>query len=167
MIMFSKQMKAGLLVLCGVLPSVGSIADADNINTSGAVCQNFNASEALDIDYLSNGVRNVNANDRKVICALPRSPDTLGPFGQIIIDGHNTPGTCTHCVVTAYDGLGTSTMSKSLMQCVGLFDPDHADWRLPVTFTPGQLPASAYVSVVCTLPGNGQGLIHGVTAIQL
>jgi hypothetical protein len=165
--MFSKQLKAGLLVLSGVLSSVGSTVHADNINTSGAVCQNYNASQALDIDYLTNGVRNLNVDPRSVICALPRSPDTAGLLGEIIIDGHNTPGTCTPCTVTAYDALGTVTMTKSITECVGLFDPDHADWRQPVVFTSAQLPASAYVSVVCTLPGSGQGLIHGVTAIQL
>jgi len=59
--MNAKILKLGSLFLAAVLASLGSAAHADNINTSGTICNNFNAGQAQDLDYLVTGVRNANA----------------------------------------------------------------------------------------------------------
>jgi hypothetical protein len=106
MVMNSKMMKIGSLFLVGILASFGVTAYADNINTSGVVCQNFNAAQALDIDYLTNGVRNLNAAARSVICSLPRSPLAASAIPEFFVDGQNNTGTSTSCTLTVYDFLG-------------------------------------------------------------
>jgi hypothetical protein len=60
---------------------------------------------------------------------------------------------------------GTFSASQAFIESVGLFE-DARSWHHLVIFTLGQLPPSAYVSALCTLPGNGQGVLYGVTAIQ-
>ena len=162
--MFSKLVKVGSLFLTAVLASFGASAHADNINTSGVSCRNYNASEALDIDYLTNGVRNLNASSRFVICPVPRSPLTGTPTPTFYVDGSNNPGTSTTCTVTVYNFLGTFVSSQSFTQSVPSTGTT-LNWDQPVTF-PTPPSTFDYVSLLCFIPANGGGLIHGATAVQ-
>jgi hypothetical protein len=139
--------KLGSLFVAGALASPGPAAHADQINTSGTVCKNFNASQALDIDFLANGVRNINAAPRPVICAIPRSPLPLGSNATFFVDGVNAPGTTTPCTVFTFDG----TLHSATLSLPGV-----------VTLTAGPF---AYASVLCTLPGNAGTVVYGATSM--
>src|ERR1700748_3129735 len=102
MIMISKLVTMGSLVCAGTLASFGGLAHADNINTSGVLCQNFNAAQALDIDYLTNSVRNIATTPRSVICSVPRSPLAAGALPEFFIDGQNSANTTTSCTLSVY-----------------------------------------------------------------
>lgn len=155
--MSSKSVLLGSLLIGGLV-SIGGPAEA-NINTSGTACQNYNAAEALDIDYLVSGVRNVNASPRSVICPLPRSPIAAGTRAGFWINGHNDDGTTTACTlfVTSYLGRPVGSMS---------FTATAGDWDTLVEFAADVVTTYDYVSVLCSLPGNGGGVIRGVTARQ-
>ena len=153
MTMRTKILKLGSLFLAGALASLGPAAHADNINTSGTLCQNFNASQALDIDYLATGVRNVNAAPRPVICAVPRSPlQPAATAAQFFVDGVNAAGTTTTCTLFIYTFGGVVTQSSTFtlpgfvsLPVIGTFD---------------------YASALCTLPGNPGTVLFGVTSVQ-
>lgn len=157
--MFSKSMFIGSFIIGAVASLSSSTAGADNINTSGTTCQNYNASQALDIDYLGKGVRNVNASARSVICSVPRSPRPAGTSAEFFVNGHNDTGTSTSCTLIVTSYLGAPVTSFSFTRSAG-------DWDQPVTFAAGAVSTYDYVSLLCTLPGGGAGLIHGITAVQ-
>ena len=162
--MSSKLMKIGSLFLAGALASFGVAAHADNINTSGVVCQNYNAGQALDIDYVTNGARNLNAAARPVVCSLPRSPLAAGAIPEFFVDGQNNTGASTSCTLTVYDFLGTFKQSQSFTESAPATGP--RNWDHLVQFAANAVTTFDYVSVLCTLPGNANGLIHGVTSVQ-
>ncbi|HWL88241.1 MAG TPA: hypothetical protein VNO21_20700 [Polyangiaceae bacterium] len=163
--MSNKLLKTGsVFLLAGVLASIGATAHAANINTSGVVFRNFNAGEALDIDYLTNGARDINANPRSVVAPIPRSPVASAPSPSFFIDGENTANTSTSCTVFVYDFFGNPVASQFFTEAsagASLRNWDHA-----VTFTAAQLATFNYASVVCTIPGSANGILHGVTAVQ-
>lgn len=136
----------GSLFTIAALASLGTTAAADQINTSGTVCQNFNASQALDIDYLANGVRNINPAARPVICSIPRSPLPPGRAARFDVDGVNAAGTTTLCTVT----IGGHSVTFSM--------PGSA------TFPANMVAAFDYASALCTLPGNAGTVVFGVTS---
>ena len=156
--MSSKTVTIGLLFLIGALASIGATAHADNINTSGVICRNVLASEALDIGYVSNGVRNFNAAPRRVICSVPRSPLNQALFPLFLVSGTNFSGTTT-CTVSVYTDLGNPGPSHSFTRGPG-------SWTQGVAFSPIEVGAGDYVSVLCTLPGGGNGTLHGITSVQ-
>lgn len=161
--MFNKLMMMGSLCLASALALGEGSAEAQNLNTSGTACRNYNASEALDVDYFTNAARNINPSPRSLICPIPRSPLTAQPFPAFYIDGHNAPNTSTSCTVTVYNYTGAGLASFFFTQTAGATP---LDWDQPVNFTLAQLPTFAYASVLCTVPGGGNGLIYGMTAIQ-
>ena len=159
MIMSLNRMVLGGLCVAGMVAALGTAARADNINTSGVACKNFNASEALDIEYVDTGVRNVNASPRSIICPVPRSPLSSIPAPEFYVDGTNNPGTSTTCTATLYDFQGNRVAIVSFTE--GATSP----WDHSVTF--GIAPSFYdYVSVRCLLPGSSAGEILGVTAVQ-
>jgi len=164
--MISKLVKIGSVLLVGTLASLGAAAHAGNINTSGVICQNYNAAQALDIDYFTDAVRNINPAPRPVICSIPRSPLPAGFTPRFFIDGHNDAGTCTPCTVTLYNFDGAPAGSQTLTNCAPAAGP--SNWSQFVNFAAIVPPDEFYnyASVMCTLPGNGAGLVYGATAIQ-
>jgi hypothetical protein len=161
--MYSKLVKLGSLFVAGALAVSGSAAHADNINSSGVLCQNFNASEALDIDYLTTSVRDINASARSVICSIPRSPLATGATPEFFVDGSNSANTSTTCTVTTYSFLGTVTQSLTFTEAGGTAG---RTWDHFVTFPVNGVGTFDYASVLCTIPGSGQGLIFGSTSVQ-
>lgn len=143
-----------LLGAASALPA--QAATAQNINTHGSACRNYNAGEALDIDYLSYGVRTIASGARSVICPLPRHPVT-GPGQNFYVDGSNASGATTSCTVYAYDYNGTFLSSAT-------FSRSDATYTNYVS-----LPSVSYwgyVSVLCTLPASGGGVLFGASAID-
>lgn len=161
--MFSKLVKLGSLFVAGALAASGSVAHADNINTSGVLCQNFNASEALDIDYFTNAVRDINAAGRSIICSMPRSPLAAGAIPEFFVDGQNSPNTSTTCTVTTYSFLGTVTNSLTFTESATTVT---RQWDHLVQFAANTVGTFDYASVLCFIPGSGQGLLFGVTSVQ-
>lgn len=155
MMMRAKILKLGSLFLAGALASLGAVAHADQINSSGTLCQNFNASQALDIDYLVTGVRNLNAATRPVICSVERSPLVAGTSQGFFVDGTNVGANTTPCTLFLYSFGGTITQSFSFTG-TGTYDQFIS------------LPAGTfdYASLLCTLPASAGGTLFGVTAQQ-
>lgn len=160
--MFNKAFKSGLLPFVAVLASASTTALADNINTSGVICQNFNAREATDIDYLTTGVRNLAASSRDIICAIPRSPLNSPPSPTFYVDGHNNAGTSTTCTVTVYSFGGIVRSTQTFTENGGT---GGLTWDFPVTLSP-QPDFFDYASLLCLIPASIGGSIFGVTAVQ-
>jgi hypothetical protein len=158
MTMRAKILKLGSLFLAAALASLGSAAHADNINTSGTVCNNFNAGQAQDVDYLGTGVRNLNASPRTVVCAIPRSPLQAGATPQFFVDGTNSGTNTTFCTLFTYSFGGTITQSFSFSR-TGTYDQF-------VSFAANGVGTFDYASVVCTLPGSAGGTLFGATSVQ-
>ena len=161
--MTSKRWRLGALLFTAALAAIGASAYAVNIDTNGVICQNFNAAEALDIDYLSSGVRNLASAARQVICSVPRSPlADASTSGRFAVDGRNNAGTTTTCSVIATNGDGSFLGSQSFTETNAL----SSVWRHIVSLPSAQLPTSGYVSLLCTIPPSAGGVITGVTALQ-
>jgi hypothetical protein len=157
-------MKATVLFVCLLISGgllAGAVVDADaataqNINTSGTACTNYNASQALDIDYFTYGVRNVNAAARPVVCPIARHPVT-GPGQNFYVDGSNSGGASTSCSISAFNYTGAFQSSASFTDGAATYD--HFTSLPTVSYY-------SYISLFCTLPGSGQGVLFGVTALD-
>lgn len=154
----SKFVAIGSLCLVSALAS----ARADNLNTSGVICQAYNAANAMDIDYTVNGVWNRSTVARQIACSVPRSTLPAGSTPAFFIDAYNDAGTCTSCMVTLYHFTGVEAGSQPVRHCA----PASASqtWTEFVSFP---FPAADdYARVICTLPANHAGAIFGITSIQ-
>jgi len=161
--MFAKFVMIGSISLTGVVGALGASVEAGNFNTSGVVCQNYNAAEALDVDYLTSGVRNINPAPRPVICSIPRAPLPSTARGTFYIDGYNYGGTSTSCTVYVTTYYGNPVASLSFTETGATAG---RSWDHYVSFDPGVVSTYDYVSAVCTIPGNAGGLIYGAIAMQ-
>jgi len=161
--MYSKFTRVSSLFLAGVLSSLGTAAHADNINTSGVICRNYNANEALDIDYLTTSVRNLNSATRSIICALPRSPLVATANPEFFVDGQNNANTSTTCTVTTYSFGGTLTQSLTFTETGGT---SGRTWDHLVLFPVNGVGTFDYASVLCSIPGNAGGRVLGITSVQ-
>lgn len=160
--MYSKFMKLDFLLLAGALALFGSAAHAQDIRTSGVICQNANSGQAQDIDYLLNGARNLNSSRRSIICAVPRPGNNEEGFSDVVVEGQNFPRTTTSCTVTLYNFDGISQMVSFSVSAFSTI----LTWARNVTFPPGTVHSFDYASVVCSLPGNGGGIINGVAWVR-
>jgi hypothetical protein len=158
MTMHAKILKLGSLFLAAAVASLGSAAHADNINTSGTVCNNFNAGEAQDVDYVGTGVRIANAAARTVVCAIPRSPLAAGAIPEFFVDGTNSGANSTSCTLFTYSFTGAITQSFFFTR-TGTYDQ-------LVTFAANGVGTFDYADVVCTLPGGFGGILFGITSVQ-
>lgn len=143
---------AGVLGLAGV----SNEAYAVNANHGGPICRNYNAPEVADIDYLTNGVRNLNPNSRYVICPLVRSPTSTNVV-NLFVDGSANSGTTISCTLFSYDFTGRFLGSQSFpAPRTGVFDQ--------FLTVPGSFWGTA--NVLCLLPGNAAGLIYDIDVEQ-
>ncbi|QWF15081.1 hypothetical protein [Lysobacter capsici] len=144
----------------GVLTSAASIdaraATSQNLSTHGSACRNYNAAEALDIDYFYRGVRNISADARSVICPITTHPVT-GPTRSFYVDGSNSGGVTTTCTVYAYSYTGALLSSSS-------FSTSAATYDYPVSLP--TVSFWSFTSMVCTLPGNGNAVIFGAFSVD-
>lgn len=144
----------GLLAVVGGGVGLASAATSQNLNTPGAACNPFNASEADEIDYFVNGVRTIAAGPRKVLCPVARHP-VSGPHQTFWVDGRNSSGASTLCVMYShnFDGSLRSTYS---------FSSSAATYDQPVVLS--SVGKYDYVSILCDMPANGNGVLFGVIA---
>ena len=117
---------------------------------SPAICRNYNASEATDIDYLPSAVRNLNSSSRYVICPLV-VPIPLGRtsyYVQADVAGSVGPNQSITCTLFSYSsGSGTYLGSSS-------FTFPYSTFKYGLV-----VPADAFAgaSVLCLLPGSAGG----------
>jgi hypothetical protein len=136
---------------------VPTTAHAANGNHSGTICKNYNAGQALDIDYLANGTRNLASSPRFVICPLVTA-GTGSLNTNLFVDGYAAPGQTIFCTVYSYSYKGAFLGSKSFPSAMtGTFDvylsvPDGTVW--------------GGLSVLCELPPSGQGVIYDINVEQ-
>jgi hypothetical protein len=160
--------KVGSCLLAGVLGSAiaGSEVDANtHVHTQASVCKNYNASEALDIDQFTHGVRNINASARSVVCSVPRVTQTQEGTAEpwvYIAYGNNNPGKSTSCTLYAYSNNG------NLRQFVS-FNTSAAVYAESMIFPGGAFSTFSgdYITLFCTLPGGGGGWLRGFSAIAV
>jgi hypothetical protein len=153
-ILFGLSLSAGLLASAAT--GHADAATSQNISTHGSACKNYNAAEALDIDYLPWGVRNINAAVRSVICPIARHPVT-GPAQNFYVDGSNSNGASTTCTVYAYNYNGDFLSSYSFTTNLAKYDQ-----LAPLT----SVSYWGFVSVYCLLPANGNGVLFGAFAVD-
>jgi hypothetical protein len=157
--MRAKILKFGSLFLGAALASLGSAAHAENINTSGTICQNLIAGQAGDLEH-DFGVSNHNASPRLVSCAIPRSLLQAGATPIFFVNGANFGTNTTPCTLYTYsfDGM-TITQAFS-------FTGSGTSYEQEVMFAAGGVGDFDYAQVVCTLPGSGGGVLIGVLSVQ-
>ena len=149
----------GLLAVTGAIVGAGlnaSAATSQNLNTHGSACNPFNAPEVGDIEYLSTGVRTLEAvtGKRKVMCPVARHPVT-GPGQKFWVDGSNAAGQSTLCALysTKFNGQFSSAYS---------FSSNAATYDTPAPLS--VVGKYDYVSVLCELPAHADGVLFGVIA---
>ncbi|HXL82713.1 MAG TPA: hypothetical protein VN989_01145 [Casimicrobiaceae bacterium] len=149
----------GLALAVGAFGSIGvaTTAQATNLNHSGTICKNFNASEVLDIDYLPNGTRNLNVSPRSVVCPIVRSPTSTNTL-TVYVDGKNSGAATTTCTLYSYNYTG-AFMGSTSFTAGGTYD------RLLSLASP-QAPNWAAASLICGLPGSAQGTIYDIDVVQ-
>ena len=150
---------ASLLALAGMLGGAAVDVDAavsQNVNTHAATCNPFNASQATLIDYFTSGVRTLAGFATPVVCAVERHPVT-GPSQNFFVDGSNFGGQSTSCTLTSFTFTGTFESSTSFTSNLAIYD---------VFQTLTSVGFFSYVSLLCTLPASGQGVLRGVTALD-
>jgi hypothetical protein len=149
---FALALLTGMLGLSGL----SSKAYALESNISGTYCRNYNAAEALDIDYLTGGVRNLNANPRYVICPVVLAPSTPPYTIAVSVQGETFYGATITCTLITYDWNGSYLGSQS-------FPPQSGSFSQSLS-TSGTLESTS--SLLCALPGSAQGVLQNMIASQ-
>ncbi len=150
------------LGLAGVVSlALGSGVAEANTNTHGANWHAYNASQVADIDYLSEGVRNINASSRTVIGSIGfhPPPDWAGGAATFWVDGSNAAGKSTAITLAAFNWNGVVQSTVSTTQTAATYD-------VPLTLT--NLTTFSYINGIVTLPsfGGGQTVFRGVAVVQ-
>jgi hypothetical protein len=154
--MKSRLARIGLLFVTSALVLlVGTRANAVQINTSGTICQAFNAGQVADIDYLSTGVRNLNISPRAVVCSIQRQAPGTAVNTTFTVAGVNPSGALTAGTVYAYGPDGSIRGSQS-------FSSTAAFYSIPLTFPAAQMTFFTLNSAVITLPGTSSSVFTGV-----
>jgi hypothetical protein len=143
----------------GIVPPAHAGGSA--ITTPGSACalQGQPTQEGLLAIRLSQqGVRNDDPQLRRdVICPVVRS----GEGGKLVVfvDGKLEEGARVFCRVQSRKITGELLAQKT-------FDATTTPFSKAVAFEFADAPQFSYQSVICTLPPNGQGTIHGITALE-
>jgi hypothetical protein len=144
----------GTFVLVGGAPNTAHAVDA---NHSGTLCKNYHASQVTDIDYLSNGVRNLSSSSRYVVCPLVISPAASAASATVYVDGIAASGQTISCTLYSYDEDKNLIGSKSFPTPItGTFDV--------LLSVPSYYWATS--SVLCRLPPSSAGIIYDVDVVQ-
>src|SRR5262249_45278462 len=139
--------------------SFGAAAHADQINTSGVICRNFNAGQANDIDAIVTGIQNANPNPRDVICSVPRQPVAVGQETVFFVDGETSTNNFVTCTFFTYAPEGFISNSFTFTQG-SRFGFTFFDQR--VAFPAFFVGNDDYADLLCTLPGNRNATIFGI-----
>jgi hypothetical protein len=90
-----------------------------------------------------------------VECALPRTA-LLNPNVRTFVDGDNFNGMLTSCVLLSYD-------ADSNLVATAAGTSGTASYDMQLTLSPAQLPLLGHTALFCSLPGQGNGRLRGVT----
>lgn len=151
--------KLGLFSTLAAAALVCQSASA-NTTTSGLAFHNWVAGESGYIDYVTNGVRNLDSiSARNVVASVGfhAPPSWAGGSQLFYVDGKNATGTSTSHGLYAYNYDG-------VLQSSSFFSSTAATYDTPVTLT--GLSVYSYVMDLATLPNNAGAVVFGVTAIQ-
>jgi hypothetical protein len=130
-------------------------ASAINISSHATACNPYGFASTSNLFYTESGVwNNLPTQTGAVICSVPRVPNGSGG-GSFAVEGKNYPGQTTTCSVLSFSSVGTFMAAKSF----SITGVGYSRW---VTFSSIELPPSAYVSVICTLPANRGGYLRGI-----
>ena len=142
-----------------VLGGGANTAHAENGNHSGTICKNYNAAEVTDIDYLTNGTRNLNMSPRFVICPLVTAPT---PNAKIVyVGGFAASGQTILCTLYSYDQVGNFLGGNSFPSAMtGNF---YVYLSIPAVSSGASWGTS---SVLCVLPPSASGVIYDVDVVQ-
>jgi hypothetical protein len=125
--------------------------------THGSACQTYWNLPSTGLLWFVDGIRNQGTAPRYVMCPVTRSY-AYNPNGYAVwAEGtHFTNGaqtTCTMYVVDAFTGyvITAKSYTSSARRYIGY-----------MFFTNSEMPASAYAGVLCYLPPNNSGVLHGI-----
>lgn len=155
----SKMTKIGAALAVAALGTGSLLSDAGavNLDTHGAAFQPYNAGQANDIDYVTQGVRTSASSDRYAIASVVRSPLTSGTAQGFWIDGTNGAGKTTYFTLYSYGYTGNLESSVS-------FNSNLSDYDIYQTLDP--VNTYSYVSLLALLPASYGGTVRGVISIQ-
>ena len=154
-------LKLGLIAALGSVGSLAVVSEAQavNANHSGTICKNYNAGDVGDIDYVTSGTRNLNANPRFVICPLVRSPTTDSSIAAYV-DGNHFGVQTTSCTLYSYNYTGAFLGSTSFTR------NQSGAWDQFVSLPAPQAPFYGSLAVLCTIPGSANGVLLDVDVLQ-
>jgi hypothetical protein len=116
----------------------------------------YNASEATLIDYVPSGVRTLSSNATAVVASVDHSISTNGM--SIYVDGFHWSSQTTTCTAYTFDRNGALlTGNTSNTGNVS------GSWTLFFAIQTSGNVADRYVTVLCTIPASGSGLVRGIT----
>lgn len=150
----------GRVLLLAALAGVTHTAYA-HVNTHGVAFHNYNAKEDVDIDYLQNGVRNLNTTTSRYVIASLGLVRSNGGSSTFTIDGKNALGTSTSFTLAAYNN---GLLRKSVSVATGPGAGQVGYYSTDQTLT--TLDQFSKVHVLALLPANTASVIYGVTQIQ-
>src|SRR5690242_527548 len=140
-------------------PAVPTSATPTTMNVTA--CPAFQPTNPEIIGHSEKGVFTVATADdpmRVVICSVPRSQPAAGASGLFYVDGDNTAGASTTCILYSWSPnlvlLGGTSFTVST---------DHYDVLL--SFTAAQMDPHGFITLHCVLPPRGQGVLRGVTSL--
>jgi hypothetical protein len=147
----------GLTLAVGALALTGTpqAAYAANTNIAGTECKNYNAGEEKFMDYLTDGIRNIDSVAHTIICPIVHTPGSATTV-NVYVDGYSQTGYPIACVLYSYNYTGAFIASTSMPGKTGTFDT-------PVSVA-GALWSTA--NLYCTLPPSGKGIIYDIDVYQ-
>lgn len=147
------------LFLVGTLAMASGTVHADEFHFPGSMCQSAIGSQASDINRRFIHVSNISTQPRQIICGIPR-PHSYVTF---LIHGSNSDLSSTTCTLTAYRGDGIGTGSVDFTESAPTNGVRPWEHRIFIGGSGSNVVGSDYVFLVCTLPGNEQGVIRGIS----
>ena len=153
----------GLAIVALGFLAAAPMASAQITNHSGTICKNFNAGEATLIDYFANGTRSLGASPTSIICPLTRDArvpaNTNGALITVYVTHTGTQ--TTTCTGYSHRDPGTP-LANATQSSTG---SGSRLIQLDLRGTGKSSPGSDY-SVLCTIPGNSNGVVHSVDVLE-
>ena len=148
------------LVLLSLLATAPLAHAAVWANHSGTICKNYNAGDVSYIDYLTYGTRSFKGSATQVICPLTRNTsNSNGAFVDVDILHLGTQ--TTSCTAFSLSPTG-SLMGSTGQSWTG------SGWHVfAIDLTGiGKSDSRSNYSVLCTIPGNGLGLVIDLELVE-
>lgn len=140
------------------LLSIATGASAATLSGHGSLFVAYNAGQAQNVDYTIGGARTNLAGGQTLIAPVIRNEITAGSQSFGLVGSHIGFQT-TNCTLFSAQADATPIASLAITanNVAGI-------WNRSVSLTAAQLPTQGKVSIVCTIPGNFDGTLAGVTS---